>query len=291
MMSLMAIIAGWSFVGRTIQYHKKSIADTKAIKVMSYNVMNFGFDKNKNSRDDIITLIADEQPDILCMQEFCTNSNWNINVEKKLAEVLHTKFRYFNVVNPGNKNYSVGTIIFSKYPIKNKGVIPYATTSGNSTLFIDVEIDGIDVRIFDVHLQSIRFKKKDYDFLKDIGDDRDQTINESKSIISRMREAYIQRAEQAKLVHEAIKNSPGKVIVCGDLNDAPVSFAYAKINDGLKDAFIEGGIGLGRSYAGDFPSFRIDYIMGSQSFDLKNFEIIPKKFSDHYPIKTQITIK
>ena len=87
MMSLMAIIAGWSFVGRTIQYHKKSIADTKAIKVMSYNVMNFGFDKNKNSRDDIITLIADEQPDILCMQEFCTNSNWNINVEKKLAKV------------------------------------------------------------------------------------------------------------------------------------------------------------------------------------------------------------
>ncbi len=291
LMSLAAIIAGWGYVGRTLQFHNKTPINNKSIKVMSYNVMNFGFDKNQNSRDDIISLLADEQPDILCMQEFCNNSNWPINVEKKIAEVLHTKYSFFHVINPSNKNYKVGTIIFSKYPIKNTGVVAYNLASANSTIFIDVEIAGLAVRVFDVHLQSIRFQNKDYNFLKEIGDDKDKTIEESKSIISRMKQAYIMRAEQAKLVQEAIKKSPGKTIVCGDFNDSPVSFAYTKINDGLKDAFVESGNGLGRSYAGEFPSFRIDYIMGSQSFDISGFDIIKKKYSDHYPIKTLITLK
>ncbi len=290
-LSLSAIIAGWSFVGRTIQFHKKESIDPKSIKVMSYNVMNFGFDKNENSRDDIVTMVADEQPDILCMQEFCNNSNWHINIEKKFAEILKTKYYFFNNVNTGNKNFMAGTMIYSKYPIKNKGIVPYNMTTGNSTIFIDIEVNGIDIRVYDVHLQSIRFQTRDYDFLKQWGDDKDKTINESKSIIKRMKQAYIMRAEQAKLVQDAIKQAPGKVIVCGDFNDSPVSFAYTKINDGLKDAFKESGTGLGKSYAGEFPSFRIDYIMGSQSFDLAGFDIIKKKYSDHYPIKAMVTVK
>ncbi len=290
-MSLTAIIAGWSFVGRTIQFHKKEATTDKVIKVMSYNVMNFGFDKNQNSKDDIITLLADEQPDILCMQEFCSNSIWHINIEKKIADILHTKHYYFNNVNTGNKNYKVGTMIYSKYPIKNKGVVEYNMETGNSTIFIDVVVNGMDVRVFNVHLQSIRFANRNYEFLKDIGDNKEQTITESKSIISLMKEAYIKRSEQAKRVQEAIKKSPGKVIVCGDFNDSPVSFAYTKVCEGLKDAFVESGTGLGRTYAGEFPSFRIDYIMGSSSFDLTSFEIIKKKYSDHYPVKSMISVK
>ncbi len=290
-MSLTAIIAGWSFVGRTVQFHSKSTTNEKAIKVMSYNVMNFGFDKNQNSREDILNLIAEEQPDILCMQEFCSNKNWNVNIEKKIADALHTKYYFFNNVNTGNKLFKVGTIIYSKFPIKNSGIISYDMSTANSTIFIDIEINGIAVRVFDVHLQSIRFQPKDYDFLKTVGDNSDQTINESKSIISRMRTAYVLRASQAKKVQEAIKQSPGKVILCGDFNDSPVSFVYSKINEGLKDAFVESGTGMGRSYAGEFPSFRIDYIMGSQSLDLNSFQIIHKKYSDHFPIKTMISVK
>ncbi len=290
-MSLTAIIAGWSFLGRTIQFHASKDPDPKAIKVMSYNVMNFSFDKDENAREDIFTLIADEQPDILCMQEFCNNSIWHINIEKKFTDLLRTKHYFFNNVNVGNNNYKFGTIIYSKYPIKNSGVVSYDMTTANSTIFIDIEVNGIDLRVFNVHLQSIKFQNKDYAFLKEIGDDRDKTITESKSIIKRMKQAYIMRADQAKLVQDAIKKAPGKVLICGDFNDAPVSFAYAKISEGLKDAFKESGNGLGKSYAGEFPSFRIDYIMGSQSFDLNNFDIIKKKYSDHYPIKAMVTVK
>jgi endonuclease/exonuclease/phosphatase family metal-dependent hydrolase len=291
LMSLTAIIAGWSYIGRTFQYHNKQTPIDKSVKVMSYNVMNFGFEKNKNSRDDIITMLAEEQPDILCMQEFYSNSNWPINIESKIADVLHTKYYYFNNVNSANKKYKVGTIIFSKFPIKNSGVVSYNIPTGNSTIFIDVEIRGVTVRIFNVHLQSIRFQSKDYDILKDFGDDKEKTIAESKSVIARMKQAYILRAEQSKLVQEAIRKSPGKVLVCSDLNDAPVSFAYNKVSDGLKDAFNESGFGLGRTYGGAFPSFRIDYIFGSQSFDMLNFEVLNKKYSDHFPLRAFVNVK
>ncbi len=290
-MSLVAIISGWAYVGRTIQFHSKKDAGDKAIKVISYNVMNFGFDKNQNSRDDIITMLADEQPDILCLQEFCNNINWHVDAEKKIAETLHTKYYFFNNVNPGSKTFKIGTAIFSKYKIKNSGVIPYNMTTANSTIFIDIEINGIDVRVFDVHLQSIKFQPVDYEFLKEVGDNKERTITESKSIISRMKEAYILRAEQAKIVQDAIKKAPGKVLLCGDFNDSPVSFAYSKVSDGLKDAFIESGYGLGRSYAGAFPSFRIDYIMGSQSFEMTGFDVIHKKYSDHYPVRAFVNVK
>jgi endonuclease/exonuclease/phosphatase family metal-dependent hydrolase len=291
LMSLGVIITGWSFVGRTFQVNKKISADPKALKVISYNVMIFGLEKNQNSRDDILNLVADEQPDILCVQEFFNSSNWTVNMEKKIGELLHTKYRFFHNVGENGKNYKVGTIIYSKYPIKGSGVVPYNMETSNSTIYIDIDVNGIAVRVFNVHLQSIKFQRADYEFLKTIGDNREQTIKESKSIIARMRDAYVLRASQAKLVQEAIKQSPGKVIVCGDFNDAPVSYVYGKISDGLKDAFVESGTGLGRSYAGKFPSFRIDYIFGSQSFDMHGFEVIDKKYSDHYPIKALITVK
>jgi endonuclease/exonuclease/phosphatase family metal-dependent hydrolase len=225
------------------------------------------------------------------MQEFYSNANWPVNIEKKIAETLHTKYYTFNNIHSGNKNVKIGTIIYSKYPIKNSGTVPYATPSGNSTMYIDVEINGIAVRVFNVHLQSIRFKPKDYEFLKEIGQGNAKTVEESKSIIARMKQAYILRAEQAKLVQEAIKKSPGKVLVCGDFNDSPVSFAYQKVSDGLKDAFIESGSGLGRTYSNIFPGVRIDYIFGSQSFDLNSCEVVHKKYSDHFPVKSIVDIK
>lgn len=291
LMSLFALLSGWSFFTRTVEYHTKDTADSTALCVMSYNVMNFGFEKNTNLRDDILKLISDEKPDILCMQEYCNIRTWKIQLERTFAEAINAEHYYFhNVVAEKNAAYQAGTVIISRYPILGTGEVPYDTPSGNSTIYADIDVNGTTLRVFNVHLQSIRFQNKDYRFLREFTDDKDKALEESKSIISRMRQAFVTRASQAQKIREAIKASPHRVILCGDFNDSPVSYAYQQISHGLKDAFIEKGRGLGRSYISEFPRFRIDYIMCSENYSVQSFEVVHQKLSDHYPVKARIQI-
>jgi endonuclease/exonuclease/phosphatase family metal-dependent hydrolase len=289
--SLMAILAGYNYIPKTIQIRKKEGNDPASLKVMSYNVACFGFDKNTNTRDDIIKLVSDAKPDIACFQEFCSNGNWHINMERTFSEAINSEYSHFNIVTGADKNYKTGTFIISRYPILKVEEIKYPTLSFNSAFYADIEINGSIVRVFNVHLQSIRFKPGDYAFINAESKTQDEAMEESRSIIQKMSHAYIIRAGQAKAVHDAIAASPYKVIVCGDFNDTPVSFAYSTMQAGLQDAFIEAGGGLGRTYAGDFPGFRIDYIMADRHFDIKGFEVVDQKLSDHYPVIAYIGVK
>ena len=73
--------------------------------------------------------------------------------------------------------------------------------------------------------------------------------------MKRLKRAFVKRAKQADLIEASINTSPYPVIVCGDFNDTPCSYAYNTISTTLKDAFVESGNGFGRSYIGAFPSF------------------------------------
>ena len=50
------------------------------------------------------------------------------------------------------------------------------------------------------------------------------------------------------------------MILCGDFNDTPLSYTYRQLSRKLTDSFIEKGRGIGNTYIGEFPSFRICYI-------------------------------
>ena len=48
------------------------------------------------------------------------------------------------------------------------------------------------------------------------------------------------------------------------LNDTPMSYSYHQLDRLLLDAYAESGSGIGHTYVGAFPSFRIDHIMHSR---------------------------
>ena len=88
-----------------------------------------------------------------------------------------------------------------------------------------------------------------------------EQMHEIRAIGSRLKSAFVLRAEQAQIIANYIKDSPYPVIVMGDFNDTPQSYAYRKIRKGIHDAFRLAGGGFGNTYSGDLPSFRIDFIM------------------------------
>ncbi len=94
------------------------------------------------------------------------------------------------------------------------------------------------------------------------------------------------RAEQSEMIANYIKDSPYPVVVMGDYNDTPQSYAYRKIKKGMHDAFKVAGRGFGNTYAGELPSLRIDYIMYSNPMVSYQFKRLKPDYSDHFPITT-----
>ncbi|MCP4438917.1 MAG: endonuclease, partial [Aureispira sp.] len=105
---------------------------------------------------------------------------------------------------------------------------------------------------------------------------------------SKLKNAFIKRTEQARAIAKSIKECPHEVIVCGDMNDTPMSYAYHTIVKGLKDSFYEKGRGIGSTYAGKLPALRIDYILTSSTIDVYSHQVLSKTLSDHYAVTANI---
>ncbi|HWY12591.1 MAG TPA: endonuclease/exonuclease/phosphatase family protein, partial [Bacteroidia bacterium] len=207
------------------------------------------------------------------------------NIDTVLS-VINTKYYHTEYTTTREKQDYFGIATFSKYPIINKGKIVFNTRSNNICIYTDVLIEKDTVRVYNMHLQSISFTIKDYAFVDDLqdGDDAKDELENSKNILRRLKRAFVKRAEQAEKVSVSIKNCRYKIILCGDFNDTPASYAYNSISNNLKDAFIEKGNGFGRTYVGKFPSFRIDYILHSKDIKCTKFSRSEETFTDHYPI-------
>lgn len=232
--------------------------------------------------DKIIEFINRERPDIVCIQEFFSIKD-KFDTEKKIKNKLQfLPYSHHQFFLSKNQKSKFGILTISKYPIVNRGKILFEGTR-NLSIYSDVVINADTIRIYNNHLQSIYLQKKDYDFLANITEEENQ-IDQVKIISGRVRQAFIKRAKQVKLISENIDKSPYPVLVCGDFNDTPVSFTYRKMRGSLKDAFVESGIGFGNTYGQHLPLFRIDYILCSKDFTSYYFRVNKVVLSDHHPV-------
>ena len=135
------------------------------------------------------------------------------------------------------------------------------------------------------------FAPNDYDFIEHIDQQNvDQVSNHGKNILRKMKNANYLRALQILEVKKEIRKSPHPVVLCGDFNDTPNSFAYQQINRMLQDAFLEKGEGLGRTFLKLSPTLRIDYIFAAPELKVTAFEILKPHMSDHNGIEAAFSI-
>ena len=151
--------------------------------------------------------------------------------------------------------------------------------------YSDIQVFDDTIRVYNLHLQSIRLNSQHYRLIDSLKFRYDnQQMEEIMDISFRLRDAFIKRAAQADLIANHIETCTHPVIVCGDFNDTPVSYSYRRIGSDLRDAFAETGWGIGRTYNGKFPSFRIDYILAGKELEAIYFRRKKVRLSDHFPI-------
>jgi len=266
----------------------KSIDTTAShLKVLTYNVHVFDvFDKKEGqqTRDAIFDLLAREQADVLCFQEFFHSEKKKFFPTKdtilKFLPNVHYHERYTHAL--GGQQY-FGVALFSKYPIVRKGYVPFSSDANNFCIYADLLVEGDTIRVYNSHLQSIRLKPEDYDLAN--GKTEQSEIDDAgKRIARRLKSAFVKRQEQVDRVAESIRASPHPVILCGDFNDPPVSYTYETLTELLEDSFVACGNGIGNTYIGEFPSFRIDYVLHSESLKTIAYRTLDEKLSDHHAI-------
>lgn len=282
LISVVIIALGFGHFLNYLQLFKTKEAKTGTFKVISYNVHMFNrFQNAAGSQKNVMNFIKSHNPEIICMQEFFIADD-----PSKAGQMVNsgTGIKYNSHIKMlgSGKNRYYGVATFTKYPIVRKGEIVHPH-SASLTIYTDVIIAKDTFRIYNNHLQSFRLKRMERSFIEEITVAEDKE-NEMRNLFSRLKKGFVSRANQAELVKEHIRNSPHPVVVTGDFNDTPVSYAYRKIRKGLNDSFVNSGYGAGFTYKGNYPPNRIDYILYDEALVNNNFEIIRVRYSDHYPV-------
>jgi endonuclease/exonuclease/phosphatase family metal-dependent hydrolase len=261
------------------------------IKLLSYNCQglysNYEKTHGKALSDSIAHFITTQQPDIVCLQEFRGVKEEEINTfMDDFSKGINAKdFHYQRYFIDHTQNSSLCLITLSKFPVVNRNAILLGKR--RIGMFTDLVIWSDTVRVFNIHLQSTRLAQKDIDFVMNTTPDL-QNADDYKNIYRKLANAYRIRAQQARLIALEIGKSPYPVIVCGDFNDTPTSFAYHRIAKDLEDSFIKSGTGMGNTYNSALPPIRIDYILYSNRFQSSAFSVLNAPYSDHFPIMAVI---
>lgn len=286
MISVVIIAVGFTHFSNYIKLRKPKKEHEGTFSVMSYNLRLFNIFEDKGStgaENKILKFISSNQPSVLCMQELYIKGEPAIKDREIKKALGGGYFSHIKMIGSGKgRYYGIGT--YSRYPIINKGEIKHPASSSLS-IYTDVVIEKDTFRIFNNHLQSFRLQTIEESFMEELlGPENKQLIDDIKNISRRLKRGFARRALQAQVVKDYINLSPYPVIVAGDFNDTPVSYAYRKIRKGLNDSFVSSGHGAGFTYRGNYPPNRIDYILYDNRLVSTFFDIPRVRYSDHYPV-------
>ena len=296
---LIPILIGYSHILSIIEIRSNDAPPVSgSFKVLSYNIHGHSEYYKKPSTNGnfsaVIDFLSEQQPDILCLQEFYSNTKDSTEVFGQISEKINMKYFYYKkYYNSKNKRKIDALVIFSKYPILRTGFY-LDDRKTTIAIYIDISIDDEIVRVYNVHLESFQFGEDDYTFysnLKEAETDKTPLKEGTRKIMMKLRKANELRAKQVEILRAGIRISPYPFLLCGDLNDTPSSYTYQVLSRGVKDSFKKAGNGfIGNTFRGNLPSFRIDYILFDKKFEAYNYEKINSSLSDHYPISVFINI-
>ena len=255
----------------------ESRSKAEELKVMTYNLHGFhgkteeygGEEENAARFVDAVRLT---EPDVICAQEMLDGGKFSVTDSLK---ALGYKYQHSATTDGRGRPY--GATIFSRCRMDYVQVID---KSGRK-IYADITKDDIKVRVVCVHMSSYSLGMEDKEVLHDI---RHNDIDTAKTrkLFSKVKRNVLNHEEEWKEELEGVvAEAPHAMIVAGDFNDTPASHLYYKMSKRLKDSYVEQGRGLGITYNGVHPRYRIDYIFHSKELKAIAYKRLESNFSDH----------
>ncbi len=271
MLSLIALVIGYFSFGSLYKFSSsKKVETLENLKVMNYNVRLFNLYEwisEKGIETKIVDFIKTEAPEVLSVQEYHPHKN---------IDLSFFKYKYEHL---SGKKTKYGQAIFSQFPIVNSGSIEFPDTANNA-IFADVVKGKDTIRVYNIHLESMRIDTKVQNLKKE----------DSERLFKRIGTTFKMQEFQTELFLTHKKQCKYKMVICGDFNNTAFSYVYRKIKGNLNDTFKEAGNGFGRTYDFKFFPVRIDFIFADEAFSVNGFKAYNDHYSDHYPIMATLSL-
>jgi endonuclease/exonuclease/phosphatase family metal-dependent hydrolase len=295
LLSLLTLLVSFNIIKNTFPVNFKQSVDRSkeaGLTLLTYNTHANGFmaKHTKEKPNPVIQYMLDKDPDVLCIQEYSARTNDEFLSESDLMKIFE-KYPFKHIQYKVEAGWSKsGVATFSKYPIVGRILVEFKSRF-NTTIATDIRWKEKTLRIYNCHLESNNLTENDKIMAFRLKDNLDtENIKGTTMHLSRkLGAAYRIRGPQADIVSKNIASSPYPVLVVGDFNDLPSSYAYTKVRGKMKDAFVERGFGLGWTFSESILKFRIDHIFYDDNIELIDFKLDNKvRYSDHYPLYCKI---
>lgn len=248
------------------------------LTIISYNV---GQVKEEEQYNELLRFLKITDADIVCLQElnttiFTTHKSW---LDSTSYYIL--------------KSGSLG--ILSRLPILGDSIhIDYPTRS-NHSLACWLDYGGDSLLLVNNHLESNKLSPEEKDdYTNAIIDPNRQAIkSSSRVLLSKLSEAASYRGPQVDTICSFTDRYAGHdVILCGDLNETPISYTYQQLAKRLTSAYRERGNGPGFTYTRRSFPVRIDHLFFSEGWTCTSCSIDRTiSASDHYPVIVRLRKK
>lgn len=226
-----------------------------SLRLVSWNAE--GFQLNKDTLQASAAFIRNLHPDVICLQE---RPHDNLLHRDSISAVFGYPYQVFN----SREDEVLNLVVYSRFPLSNMKEY-YFPDSYNKVLQIDMQYEGRTIRLFNMHLQTTGMTP----------------AYQGNNLLHTYQLNAKERNRQAQLLAETIASSPYPVILCGDLNDTPISYTYRKLADKLDDCFLKAGNGWEGTYQPARNLFRIDYTFCSPVLQTLAYHLYSNCWSDH----------
>ncbi|MEQ3655155.1 MAG: endonuclease/exonuclease/phosphatase family protein [Dokdonia sp.] len=270
LLSGLVLLLGFNHLTALLHFGSSNLPQSDGFRIMSYNVHSFTQDGSipRSVTGPAMTAFIDEaSPDILSLQEYNPSVSLAASYPYAYAKMTNTKQTF-------------GQVIYSKYPIVDKGALDFPQ-SGNNIIYADIAIKSDTIRVYNIHFQSFKMSPSFSNLQQ----------QDSKRLIGRMGDAFKKQESQLNLFLAHEQQSAYPVVIAGDFNNSAFSYIYRKAKGEKLDAFAKAGSGTGRTFMFDFLPLRIDFILSDPIFKVLNFKNYDLALSDHYPIMAQLAIR
>lgn len=283
------VFIGFGYIPRLVGFSGERTAqsETEKIKIMTYNVENFSHETQQTSElrqrncDSIFNAIKNENPDIVCLQEYSSAKKGQTSFHRRLIEELGYEYHY----SPIDNKWSVGgNTIYSKYKIDRSGCLFPMIENFRSFTFADVKKGKNTFRIYNIHLASYKILPEEKEQVGKVTKGEVLDKETSKSIVGKLISANKIRSSETRQMIDLLQQTKHRYIVVGDFNSTPFSYTYHEFSKYASDSFCEVGSGFSGTYVGPLPSYRIDYILCSKGIKPLTYLCGDYVFSDHKPV-------
>lgn len=258
------------YITLVIPYWNKAREPSRkvAFSVLSYNAQAFNLYSDRNTQQ-MLDWLAKDRADIKCFQEYYESHLSPFSDIRKRMQV-HTPYTLVDTGFVNRKNGIFGLAIFSKYPIVHFEKNILHTKSIHNAFLVDLAIHGRTVRVLNIHFTSVGFRRQSDGWWK---------------VVQNMEKGFLLRQKELKKLLSIIEQSPYPIVLCGDFNEVPYSYAYHEIRQRLNNSFEEAGSGFGFTYSSQLPLLRIDNQFTSKELTTVKFEVLDSiYYTDHLPL-------